>query len=92
MESKFHNIISELDNYKDNSGKFESLFTLLVYNHTVEELLDKLNHQLKKVNNMSGSSLKKKIVNNNLYNSIQYISDIQNNIKNIKLLSNRNAN
>lgn len=83
MESKFHNIISELDNYKDNSGKFESLFTLLVYNHTVEELLDKLNHQLKKVNNMSGSSLKKKIVNNNLYNSIQYISDIQNNIKNI---------
>ena len=43
----------EIIKYKSVTGKLDSLFTIMAYNITREQLIDNINHQLKKVKNIS---------------------------------------
>lgn len=63
-----------LEQYKSISDKFESLFTLLVYDITLEEIINKLYTQLKKIQSIN-SSFKKKYINDRLYGFILYLQE-----------------
>ena len=67
----------EIMQYKSVSGKLDSLFTIMAYNITRDQLIENLNHQLKKVKNMAGSSLKKKTVNNRLFDTIKSLEEFK---------------
>jgi len=72
----------EILQYKKYIGKLDTLFTILCNNITKEQVIENLQRQLKKVKNLSGSTLKRKIVNNRLCDAITKLDELKTNICN----------
>jgi hypothetical protein len=63
-----------MNKYKSIKDKYESLFTVMIYDMKVNDLIDKLNDQLKKIQNIN-NKFKKKYLNDRLYNFILYLKE-----------------
>lgn len=93
--------MENLKKYKSVIGKSQSLFTILVYDSTLDEILAKLHSHLKKIQTIH-SAYKKKVINDRLYEFICYLKDtkesslnsiylVGNKIENIKLSKNEQS-
>jgi hypothetical protein len=67
----------ELNTYTKTIGKLDALFTLVIYHNTREKFIELLNQQLKKVKNMSATGMKKKLINDRLFNTIKYVEELK---------------
>lgn len=56
----------DLNKYKNNTDKYESLFTILVYDVTLNEIFDFIDYKLKKISYIH-NTYKKKYLNDRLY-------------------------
>lgn len=65
---------SLFDKYKSETDKYESLFTIIVYNTTATTVHENVMHQLEKINNIK-NSVKRKYLNDRLYSFSTYITE-----------------
>lgn len=72
-----------LEQYENITGKKNTLFTIIIYNSELSEVIDDLKKRIEKTKNIS-NSFKKKIIINRLYNFKIYLEE---NYKNEKLNS-----
>ena len=85
---KMEHLSAELNTYAKTEGKLDSLFTIMAYNLTKEKLLELLNNQLKKAKNMSATGVKKKLINERLFNMVKFLEEYkEDNIKHVFLVS-----
>lgn len=61
-----------MEKFKDATDKFQSLYTVLAYNTTVQELIDDLYPRLEKIQKIS-DVFKKKYLNDRFYSFVEYI-------------------
>jgi hypothetical protein len=61
-----------MEKFKDITDKFQSLYTILVYNTTVQELIDDLYLRLEKIQKIT-DTFKKKYLNDRFYSFIEFI-------------------
>jgi hypothetical protein len=69
--------MEELDKYEDHTDKFESLFTLIVYDISIDTFIEKLYHQLNIIK-LTKDKYKKKYLNDRLYDFIEMIKNMDN--------------
>tara|TARA_B100000524_G_C23652823_1_gene370748 strand:+ start:455 stop:1384 length:930 start_codon:yes stop_codon:yes gene_type:complete len=60
------------------SFKDKVLYTILVHDHTIEELIDIVKKKLENINKRISSSFKKKLINDKIYSFINYLESVQN--------------
>ena len=82
-----------LMNWKDINEKGKLYFTIMTYNLKVEEIIQKINNKLNKVNTNMKNSFKKKIINQRLYPVLEYLKDKKiDEVLNIIILSGQELN
>jgi hypothetical protein len=67
--NKYYN---DLDNFTSIEDKYDSLYTIIVYNIQVTELIKYLFEYLKKINHI-GNTFKRRYLNDRIYSFIEYI-------------------
>ena len=60
------------------SFKDKVLYTILVHDHTIEELIDIVKKKLENINKRISNSFKKKLINDKIYSFINYLESVQN--------------
>ena len=60
------------------SFKDKVLYTILVHDHTIEEFIDIVKKKLENINKKISNSFKKKLINDKIYNFINYLESLPN--------------
>lgn len=75
-------------NWKDINETGKIYFTIMTYNLKVENIIQKINDKLNKVNSNMKNNFKKKIINQRLYPVLEYLKDLKiNDLLNVIILS-----
>ena len=74
-------IIKELCQYV--SCKDKILYTILVHDHTNEELIDIVKKKLENINKKISNSFKKKLINDKIYSFINYLESEMNRVEKV---------
>ena len=78
-----------MEKYRNISGKLNSLMTFLVYDIKTQDLIEKMFQQLKKIQTIY-NQYKKKLLNDRIYNFIEFLKEIKDKeLKHIFLLENQ---
>ena len=81
--------ILELEQYRDETDKFESLYTIVIYNLDVQSVIDILYKKLDMIKNIK-NTFKRKYLNDRIYGIIQYFNEYKpdQNVNGIYLVNN----
>lgn len=69
--------IQKLEKFRNQNDKFDSLFTFIIHDLTVDELISKVKHRLEIINKIK-DSFKKKYLNDRLYCFVEFLEKYNN--------------
>ena len=67
--------MNQLDNFRTITDKFESQFTIIVYDLTIKNLISELYKKLSFIKQIK-DTFKKKYINDKLYSLIEYLNEM----------------